>query len=208
MLNRLKVIGLVLVAMLFVTGLAAAQDRYGGSLNAKQHGYQHGYRDGLRQGRDDRNRHEEHDFKTRDYKRADEGYEKYMGEHDDFQKGYRDGYKAGYDDGYYSRPMRPDVYGLDERYDPDRSPLRDEDADSYAKWGYSDVALDTGYRDGLQAGRQDLAQRKDFHPDKHDAYEDADHGYQKNYGDKNRYKEQYRKGFVRGYEDAFNRLGR
>jgi hypothetical protein len=208
MLKHMKAIGVVVVAMLFVTGLAVAQERYGGSLNAKDHGYQHGYRDGLRQGRDDGSRHEEHNFNTRDYKRADEGYEKYMGEHDDFQQGYRDGYKAGYDDGYYRRQIRSDVYGLDDRYDPDRLPRRDEGADAYSRWGYSDVAIDTGYRDGLQAVRQDLDRHKDFHAEKHEAYEDADHGYQKSYGDKNRYKEQYRRGFVRGYQDAFNRLGR
>src|ERR1700730_4693374 len=124
--KQMKVIGMAVIAMLFVAGMAIAQDRYGGSVNAEEHGYQHGYRDGLRQGRDDRNRRQEHDFNTRDYKRADEGNEKYRGEHDDFQKGYRDGYKAGYDDGYYSRPIRPDVYGLDERYDPDRLPRKDE----------------------------------------------------------------------------------
>ncbi len=203
--RQIKVIGLMFVAMLFATGLAVAQDRYGGSLNSKEHGYQHGYRDGLQQGREDRDRRLEHNFNTRDFKRADEGYERYMGEHDDFQHGYRDGYKAGYDDGYYGRQMRPDVYGLNDRYDPDRLPRGDADADAYSRWGYSDVALDTGYRDGLQAGRQDLDRRKDFRPEKHDAYEDADHGYQKGYGDKNLYKEQYRKGFMRGYRDAFDR---
>src|ERR1700736_7046370 len=103
MLKHMRAIGVVVVTILFVAGLAVAQDRYGGSLNAKDHGYQHVYRDGLRQGRDDASRHEEHDFNTRDYKRADQGYERYMGEHDDFQHGYRDGYKAGYDDGYYGR---------------------------------------------------------------------------------------------------------
>src|SRR6266700_4299060 len=202
--RQIKVIGLMFVAMLFATGLAVAQDRYGGSLNSKEHGYQHGYRNGLQQGREDRDRRLEHNFNTRDFKRADEGYERYMGEHDDFQHGYRDGYKAGYDDGYYGRQMRPDVYGLNDRYDPDRLPRGDADADAYSRWGYSDVALDTGYRDGLQAGRQDLDRRKDFRPEKHDAYEDADHGYQKGYGDKNLYKEQYRKGFMRGYRDAFD----
>ena len=209
MLKPLKVIGVVFVAMLLVTGVAVAQDRYGGSyggsVNAKEHGYQHGYRDGLRQGRNDQYRHEERDFNTGDYKRADAGYERYMGERDDFQQGYRDGYRAGYDDGYTNRPIRSDVYGLDDRYDPDRLPRRDEDYGPYSRWGYSDVALDTGYRDGLQAGRQDFGQRKEYYPEKHDAYEDGNHGYQKSYGDKKLYKEQYRKGFVRGYEDAFNR---
>jgi hypothetical protein len=60
---------------------------YGGSMNAKEHGYQHGYRDGLRQGRADLNANTPHSFESEDYKHADLGYERYMGERDDFQKG-------------------------------------------------------------------------------------------------------------------------
>lgn len=202
--KQLTMVVKLLVALLFVTGLAVAQDRYGGSVNAKEHGYQHGYRDGLGQGRADRSHHKKHDFNTRDYKRADAGYAKYMGEHDDFQHGYRDGYKVGYEDGFYARSVRPDVYGLDDRYDPDQLPRTEGDADAYRGWGYSHVGFDTGYRDGLQAARQDLRDRKGFRPDKHDAYEDADHGYRNDYGNKNSYKQQYRKGFVRGYQDGFS----
>jgi len=98
--KRPKRAGVLFAALLFLSGLAVAQDRYGGSMNAKEHGYQHGYRDGLRQGRYDRSRGATYSFDAEDYRRADGGYQKYMGEHDDFQQGYRSGYKAGYDDGY------------------------------------------------------------------------------------------------------------
>jgi hypothetical protein len=53
-----------------------------------------------------------------------------------------------------------------------------------------------------------LTDRKDYRPEKHDSYEDADHGYRKNYGSKDSYKGEYRKGFLRGYQDAFNRRER
>src|SRR5438874_565302 len=82
-----------------------------------------------------------------------------------------------------------------------------QDAGYYTNWGYSDVAFDSGYRDGLSAGRKDFSERKDYRPEKHDSYEDGDHGYRKSFGTKEQYKEQYRKGFLRGYEDAFNRRG-
>ena len=206
MVERLKYVGTLFSAVLFLTSLAVAQDNYGGSMNAKEHGYQHGYRDGLRQGRADLNANTPQSFESEDYKHADLGYERYMGERDDFQKGYRDGYRAGYDDGYYNKRIRSDIYGLsDDRYDPDRIPRTDQDVESYRDWGYSDVAFDTGYRDGLGAGQKDQREHKDYRPQKHDLYEDADHGYRKNYGHKNLYKEQYRKGFLRGYEDAFDR---
>jgi hypothetical protein len=70
------------------------------------------------------------------------------------------------------------------------------------------VATDIGYRDGISAGQNDLRSHKDYRPDNHDAFKDADHGYRKDSGDKSLYKEQYRKGFTRGYEDVFHSSGR
>jgi len=192
--------------LLFLAGAIAAQDRYGGSVDAKEHGYQHGYRDGLRQGRADLSRNATHSFDSEDYRHADQGYDQRMGEHDDFQQGYRSGYKDAYDDGYYDKPIRHTVYGLNDSYDLDR--VTRSDANFNADRSYEDMATDTGYRDGLQAGLSDVRQRKDFKPEKHEAYEDGKHGYRKDYGDKKLYKEQYRKGFLRGYEDAFNRKSR
>ena len=210
MVRKLKCLGIVLMALFFIATAASAQDRvvvYGGSTDAREHGYQHGYRDGLRQGRADLVSNSSPNYESDDYRRADLGYEDFMGSRPDFQKGYRDGFKAGYEDGYKNRPVRSEVYGLRETYDPDRIPRKDEDARYYTNWSYSDVAFDTGYRDGLSAGRKDFSERKDYRPEKHDSYEDGDHGYRKSFGTKDQYKEQYRKGFLRGYEDAFNRRG-
>lgn len=175
------------------------------SMDARDHGYQHGYRDGLRQGRADMSRNTPYNYETEDFQRSDYGYEDYMGSRRDFQKGYRDGYKDGYDDGYYNRPIRSKVW-FDERYNPDLR--RQEDPDRYPNAGYTDVAFDNGYRDGLKAGQDDFRDHKDFKPQRHDSYEDADHGYHARYGNKNSYKEQYRKGFVRGYEDSYSRARR
>ena len=206
-------VGLLLLTGCFL-GLARqaqAQDRvvvYGGSTDAREHGYQHGYRDGLRQGRADLTSNSAPNYETEDYRRADLGYEEAIGARPDFQRGYRDGYRDGYEDGYKNRPIRSDIYGLNGNYDPDRIVRHEEDDRYYHDWGYTDVAFDTGYRDGLSAGRSDFSQKKDYKPEKHDSYEDGDHGYRKAYGSKDRYKEQYRKGFLRGYEDAFNRRER
>lgn len=199
---------LVFAAIFFAATPAQAQDVviYGGSMDAREHGYQHGYRDGLRQGRADQNNNARPNYESENYREGDLGYEEYMGARDDFRKGYRDGFKDGYQDGYKNRPLRSDIYGLRDPYDPDRVP-RGEDGRYYANWGYADVAFDTGYRDGLGAGSKDYRDRKDYRPEKHDSYEDGDHGYRKSYGSKDQYKEQYRKGYLRGYEDAFNRRG-
>jgi hypothetical protein len=201
------VLGIVLLALFFAATAAVAQDVYGGSMDAKEHGYQHGYRDGLRQGRADLVSNSAPNYESDDYRRADLGYEEYMGSRADFQRGYRDGFKNGYEDGYNKRSVRADIYGLRDNYDPDRIPRNDEGDRYYKDWNYSDVAFDTGYRDGLSAGRNDFNERKDYRPEKHDSYGDGDHGYRKSFGTKEQYKEQYRKGFLRGYEDAFNRKG-
>jgi hypothetical protein len=211
MVRKVTYIGSLLVTLLFVaTTMAVAQGNYGGSMDAREHGYQHGYRDGLRQGRADLNNNTRATFDSEDYRRADLGYEDYMGDRHEFQKGYRDGYKSGYEDGYKNRRVRSDVYGLaDDAYDPDnRSSRPDPESDGYARWRYSDVAFDTGYRDGLSAAQKDMRERKEYRPEKHDSYEDADHGYHKSYGAKNLYKDEYRKGFLRGYQDTFNRVRR
>ena len=69
---------------------------------------------------------------------------------------------------------------------------------------YGDVAFDNGFRDGVNAGQKDLRQGKYYKPERHDAYEDGDRGYHGYYGDKNRYRVQYREGFLRGYQNGFH----
>src|SRR5205814_1322422 len=168
MVRQVKYVGIALLALFFSGAMAVtqavAQDAgvYAGSMDARQHGYQHGYRDGLRQGRADLANNTSPNYDSEDYRRAELGYEEYMGPHAEFERGYRDGYKDGYDDGYKNRAIRSDVYGLRDNYDPDRAPRTDEDARYYTNWGYSDVAFDSGYRDGLSAGRKDFSERKDY----------------------------------------------
>lgn len=205
MMKPIRKFAIVFAALLFVVGIAAAQDYYGGAVNAKEHGYQHGYREGLRQGRADIANNVAHSPESAEAYRRAEGFDSRFGAREEFEEGYRSGFKDGYDDGYYNKPIRQNIYGLREDYDPDRVPRTDADADRYVGWTYQDVATDTGYRDGLQAGLADVRLGRDFKPEKHEAYEDAKHGYRHEYGDRKLYAEQYRKAFLRGYEDATNR---
>lgn len=62
MLKPIRKFAMLFAALLFLAGAIAAQDRYGGSVDAKEHGYQHGYRDGLRQGRVHLNRNATYSF--------------------------------------------------------------------------------------------------------------------------------------------------
>lgn len=68
---------------------------------------------------------------------------------------------------------------------------------------YSEVATNTGYRDGLEKGRNDARQGKSFNLERHDAHRDADHGYRDRFGNKQEYRQLYREAFRRGYEEGY-----
>lgn len=68
---------------------------------------------------------------------------------------------------------------------------------------YSEVAQNTGYRDGLEKGRNDARQGKSFNLERHDAYREADHGYRSSFGNREDYRQQYRESFRRGYEEGY-----
>jgi hypothetical protein len=195
----LSIVAVTLLAAL--SAHASDEKKY----QARQHGYEHGYRDGFQHGREDRERHASLKFETDDYKHADRGYDKYMGDHDKYKEGYRTGYQAGYTDAFYGRRGRfVEIYGP-----PDSAEGRSYYPDDYVfesrSGGYPDIGYDTGYRDGVQAGEKDQAEHHKFDPADHDRYRDSDHDYRSSFGDKELYKRSYREGFMRGYQDGYGR---
>ncbi len=208
MLKHAKSVGLVIALILSISTVLPARDRFG-ALNSKQYGYNFGYKDGYQFGRDSGAQAARYDFRSEDFRYADRGYDRSMGEQDDFQQGYRNGYKAGYDDGYYGRPGRFN-YNYDS-YPANHRDVRygrhEDDDDLYGNRGYGNqnIARDFGYRDGVAQGEKDRNKGKEYRPRKNDAFEDADHGYHKEFGKKDFYKEQYRQAFIRGYQEGYNR---
>lgn len=194
---------LALMLSMVFAGFGLAKDKYhAGPVEARDHGYEHGYRDGFHHGAIDRDRHDK--FKP-EVKDADAGYEKYMGDKDQYKEGYRSGFVKGYDDGFNNRPGQfSAIYGpYDQprvRGDADRAD------DIYAErgWSASHVASDMGYRDGLAAGEADYAQRLQGRPEDHGDFRDGDHGYRSVYGDRLLYQREYRDSFVQGYRDAYS----
>jgi len=93
-------IGLGSTALVYT---ATAQNRnseragqYGGSLDARQHGYEHGYRDGSDRGRQDRESGRDYNFRDNDYQIGARDYEGAFGDRGQYMTGYREGYKTGY----------------------------------------------------------------------------------------------------------------
>ena len=85
-------------------------------------------------------------------------------------------------------------------------------APSYApgdyRVSYADArraAHDNGYKDGLKRGERAARDRRPLDLQREREYRSADGGYNRNYGDRNRYRDNYRSGFERGYRDGYDR---
>jgi hypothetical protein len=68
-----------------------------------------------------------------------------------------------------------------------------------------DPAFDSGFRDGLEKGREDRGDNDSFDPVRHAWYRSANRGYNSRYGTRDQYKLAYRDGFEAGYEQAYGR---
>src|SRR5205807_721764 len=83
-----------------------------------------------------------------------------------------------------------------------------DDDDGYSRGGGAQArqyGYQSGYRDGSTVARQDRGRGKRFNPNPRGPYDDKDHGYRSDYGDKNAYKAQYTNGYRAGYEAKYNR---
>jgi hypothetical protein len=176
--------------------------QYGGSLDARQHGYEHAYRDGADQGRQDRENRQPHTIRNTDYWAA-RSYEPAFGDRNQYMAGYREGYQAGYEDGYNGRDGQ---YGQLYSRPQDARPVTPRD-DPYAGRQYSgtDVAFDAGYREGVTLAQQDRGRNSRSNYQNSSVYKSGDLGYRSSYGDRNSYRTQFRDGIARGYEDGFGR---
>lgn len=205
----------ILTLVVGMTGVAMARDpvqirinrddlQFGPSLDPRQHGYEHAYRDGADRGRFDREHGVSYHENAKGYYDETRGYQSFMGSKGQYKQGYREGYKAGYDSAF--RDVAGDYGRVYGRSEAARNQW-EHPSDPYAprKWGATDLAFDTGYRDGVTAGQYDRGRnsRPDFEAT--DAYRNGNHGYGNGYGESASYQAHYRTGFERGYRDGFGR---
>jgi hypothetical protein len=188
-----------IVALCLAFGATTAFADHHNQAEAREHGYEHGYRDGFHRGIDD----VDHGNKFKpEVKDADQGYEKSMGDKDQYKNGYRSGFVSGYEDAFNHRPGRfGEIYGP---ADSTRGTADREDFSYQQSWSGSHVAADMGYRDGLMAGEADYNHHHSPRAEDQDDYRHADHGYRSSFGEKSIYQQQYRDGFMAGYRDAYS----
>ena len=166
--------------------------------DARRAAHDNGYRDGLKRGeqaaRDGKAFNERIE---RDYRDADNGYNRTYGDRGRYRDDYRGGFAQGYRDGYYRRdPRNGNNRGYGNR------------GGNYGNgYGYGRNAgygaFQNGAGDGYRKGLEDIQKRR--YPDvtRHSWYRSGDHDYDRAYGSRDAYKIEYRRGFEQGYNRAF-----
>lgn len=72
-------------------------------------------------------------------------------------------------------------------------------------YGRGAPAAQIGFQDGRRDGERDFMRRRGFRPERNDNFRDADRGYNRRFGDKRYYRDQYRSAYLQGYRMAFRR---
>jgi flagellar biosynthesis/type III secretory pathway protein FliH len=223
-------IGAGFVAAVLLSGPAQAQvngwlnqrtaysDEYRQSYyEARRIAYDNGYREGLRDGESAARKGRPFDVqREKDWRKADAGYNRSYGDkdryRDSFRSGYSDGYRAAYDrlfsnGGYYdpSASRRDGGYGY-----PGTNPGYPQNGRVYGQGRYGDygtgvahIAFQNGVNDGYEKGLDDARDRKYPDPTRQKWYRSGDRHYEGQYGSKEAYKDEYRRGFVEGYQRAY-----
>ena len=191
-----------------LSAFAAAQyeddERYsqrGDGRQAHQYGYQSGYRDGYSKGRHEGRENDPGDINSRDLRNATRGYQQWMGPVDYFRDGYRDGYRSGFRAGYQAING-----GWGDRSGENNGGYYPSGGYNQQPYGqYENSAYQIGYNDGASVALADAHQGKPYNANPRGHYDDMDHGYRREYGDKNAYKQQYASGYQAGYQSGMGR---
>lgn len=102
---------------------------------------------------------------------------------------------------YQNRPYDSDNYRYENGYE-DRSYGRGS-----FRYGMHE-AREFGARDGASVARQDMWSRKPFNPNPRGRFDDADHGYRREFGSLHEYREHYTQAYRAAYRYSFRRNDR
>ena len=186
--------------------------RYGGySREFERRAYDNGYREGVEEGRNDARRNRDFSYQRHDeYRDADRGFHRGDGDINFYRSSFRQGFQAGYNESY-NRNAR------NGRYDYPRGvpapsviypPSAGYPAPRGGSYGYGSPAAQNGYRDGIEAGRNDARDRDRFDPVRAKRYREGDHDYNGRYGSRDEYKREYRAAFEQGYREGYGAIRR
>lgn len=152
--------------------------------------YERGFREGERLGDDDARRNRAFNVQThREYRDADQGYDRNDGSRDryrdEFRRGFTEGYRLGYRDDRWDRNDR-------------------NNNGAWNRSGYRDPGQARGFSDGYRKGAEDSRDNHRFEPERFkEVRQGTAPGYDDDFGPRDRYTSSYRNGFRLGYEDGF-----
>jgi len=166
----------------------AAQDDRGWNTRGGE-AYQRGFREGERLGDEDQRRNRAFNVQThREYREADNGYDRNDGSRDRYREEYRRGFTEG-----YRIAFRDDRWGRNDRSNG-----------SWNRGGYRDPGQARGFSDGYRKGVDDRQDNHRFEPGRfREVKKGTAPGYEDEFGSRERYTFSYRDGFRQGYEDGF-----
>ena len=202
---------LVLLIGIGIATPACAQQIYGygrgGAYDREfeRRAYDNGYREGVREGQNDARRGRDFSYTRHDeYRDADDGYRRGSIDRDSYRRSFRQGFQTGYSEAFNrnARYDRRDNYPRGVPYPSDRGVL----AYPPNRGVLRSVAADIGYRDGIEAGRDDARDRHRFDPARAKRYREGDHDYNSRYGSRDAYKRDYRAAFEQGYREGYGRV--
>jgi hypothetical protein len=195
---------------------ARAQDvRFGGHGRYESGRYQHdedgrriaqdnGYREGLKHGENAARKGRPLDLaREKDYRNGDEGYNRRYGSREEYREAYRSGFAQGYREAYNRFGYRVRGGGW---YAPRREAgfsIGGIGVGVYART--ASIAFQNGENDGYQKGLDDARHGRYADVTRQRWYRNGDHGYHGDFGSKDAYRAQYRRGFEDGYRRAFGR---
>ena len=205
----------LLVSAIAMTAPACAAQAYGYraggyARDLERVAYDNGYRTGLRNGEHDaRDRREFRIDRDSDFRNADAGFQRGEGlDRDQYRRVFRQGYEMAYAEGF-NRVARSYEYGRDNRRRGAIVAPRTEYQDPRVVTpggGFASPAARNGYRDGVEAGRNDARDRDRFDPIRAKRYREGDHDYDNRFGSRDDYKREYRSAFEQGYREGYGRV--
>jgi hypothetical protein len=174
---------------------------YGPYSEVRRIAFDRGYREGVKEGEKDGRSRDPFRYQDEgDYRDGDVGYTRSYGDREFYRQAFRSGFADGYADGY--RRYAGGGYG-NYRYGDPRY------GGGYGHPGRDDRYLspfEIGARDGFEKGREDARERRAFDARRHKWYREGDRDYDDRYGNRERYKNEYRRGFLAGYDRGFRNL--
>ena len=184
---------------------ACATQTYGYGRNTgygrelERRAYDNGLREGVQQGQNDARRGRDFSYQRHDeFRDADRGFRRGDGDINMYRRSFRQGFQTGYSESFnrYAR----------NNNNPRGIPYPSQSGIAYPRGTVRSQAAAVGYRDGVEAGRDDARDHDRYDPIRAKRYREGDHDYNSRYGSRDEYAREYRAAFEQGYKEGYGRV--